>query len=199
MRSMASLAGLMMVCLLVAAVLGADWAGAGQGWGGGGGRQGRHRWGQAQGQGQSQSQSRPAPFPTNRTHQEVCGACHLAYPPLLLPAASWKKLLAGQAEHFGENLKLDSARQARILDFLTSRAAEHCQLPLARRILGSLGGQAPLRISQIPYIQDQHRSARLPAGVWTRPGVGSPARCQACHLGAASGDFNRRAARVPGR
>ena len=38
-----------------------------------------------------------------------CSDCHLAYPPRLLPARSWAKVLAGQRDHFGEDLALDDA------------------------------------------------------------------------------------------
>ena len=38
--------------------------------------------------------------PANPTYAEECGSCHLAYPPGLLPAASWAKLMAGLRQHF---------------------------------------------------------------------------------------------------
>jgi hypothetical protein len=38
-----------------------------------------------------------------------CGVCHIAYPPQMLPARSWKKIMAGLADHFGENATLPEA------------------------------------------------------------------------------------------
>ena len=38
-----------------------------------------------------------------------CGACHLAYPPALLPARSWQRLMAGLDTHFGSDASLDAA------------------------------------------------------------------------------------------
>jgi len=37
----------------------------------------------------------------NDTYKEVCGACHFAYQPELLPSGSWEKILAGLPDHFG--------------------------------------------------------------------------------------------------
>ena len=34
-------------------------------------------------------------------YTQECGSCHLAYPPGLLPALSWQRLMGGLDRHFG--------------------------------------------------------------------------------------------------
>src|SRR5688572_26755912 len=37
-----------------------------------------------------------------------CGSCHVPYPPRLLPAASWQRLLDHLPQHFGSDASLDA-------------------------------------------------------------------------------------------
>ena len=39
--------------------------------------------------------------PRLAAYTQECAACHLAYPPGLLPAASWQRLMGGLGKHFG--------------------------------------------------------------------------------------------------
>src|SRR5690606_14789629 len=39
----------------------------------------------------------------DETWRSECGACHMAYPPGLLPWPVWRDMLAGLDDHFGEN------------------------------------------------------------------------------------------------
>jgi hypothetical protein len=36
-------------------------------------------------------------------HREECAACHSAYPPGMLPAASWQRVMANLPRHFGRS------------------------------------------------------------------------------------------------
>src|SRR5690606_37122372 len=47
--------------------------------------------------------------PLLNAYQEECGACHLPYPPGLLPAASWQRIMQDLAHHFGTDASLDAA------------------------------------------------------------------------------------------
>ena len=60
---------------------------------------------------------------THKAWQQECGSCHLAYPPTLLPKASWQGLMTGLDDHFGENASLDPATRTDILRFLEAHAA----------------------------------------------------------------------------
>ena len=47
--------------------------------------------------------------PMRKVYQQECAACHLAYPPGLLPAASWQRLMGNLPKHFGTDASLDAA------------------------------------------------------------------------------------------
>jgi hypothetical protein len=127
-----------------------------------------------------------------------CGGCHLAYPPSLLPARSWDRLLAGLADHFGENAELAEPERKALGAWLDARAADRAPDRRGRRIAASIPpDQAPLRITEIPYIVREHRE--LPArAVRDNPQVKSLSRCNACHPGATAGRFDEHAVNVPG-
>ena len=128
-------------------------------------------------------------------YREECGSCHLAYPPGLLPAASWREMMTGLDRHFGQNAELDPAAAAALAGWLTANAAEAGTHPLSRKVLRSLGGQTPLRVSEVPFIRREHGEVR--PSVWSRPAVGSVANCGACHTGAERGDFSEERIVIP--
>jgi hypothetical protein len=52
------------------------------------------------------SSRRPAQYlqdPKYPLYKDECGSCHFAYPPTMLPAASWERVMAGLGAHFGDN------------------------------------------------------------------------------------------------
>ncbi len=119
-------------------------------------------------------------------YRSECGACHLAYPPGLLPAASWRALIGSLERHFGSDASLDAAALGRIGTWLETHAAT--------------GGRAEVpppdaRITATHWFARKHR--RIDASVWRQPNVRSPANCAACHAGAERGDFDDNGARVP--
>ena len=67
---------------------------------------------------------------------EECSACHMAYPPSLLPARSWSAIMTGLDDHFGENAMLDEATRAEIEAYLTGAAGDAAQ---CRIDVGGLG------------------------------------------------------------
>src|SRR5512146_1890763 len=48
----------------------------------------------------------PAQRPTNAAWQTECGACHTAFPPSLLDAATWRRVMDGLEPHFGSDASL---------------------------------------------------------------------------------------------
>ncbi|MGE8357412.1 MAG: cytochrome C, partial [Microvirgula sp.] len=66
-------------------------------------REGRHRYRQV---------------PPNASYRAECASCHMAYPPGMLPAASWRRMMGGLDRHFGENASLDAATRDDITAFL---------------------------------------------------------------------------------
>jgi cytochrome c553 len=142
-------------------------------------------------------EARPVSLPR---YADECGSCHYAYPPGLLPEASWRKLLAPQAlpDHFGENIEMKEAERAELLDYAARNAADHSLTKRSRKIVASLGEQpAPLRISEIAYIRRKHQ--KIPeAQIKGNPKVKSLAMCDACHTQASAGDLDDHTVVIPG-
>lgn len=133
---------------------------------------------------------------TNAVHQATCGACHMPYPPTLLPAASWEKIIGALPKHNGETVDVAPADRQTILDFLKTHAADTANSGVARRVMRGLAGATPTRITEVSAIQRKHRG--LPAEVFARKEIGSRANCRACHPGAEQGQFNDDNVRIPG-
>jgi len=124
----------------------------------------------------------------NSIYADQCGACHFAYQPELMPAESWNQILDGIDDHFGETVDLDGEARREILGYLTSNAANTSSAELSRKIMRSLSGRTPMRITDIPYVRKEHHE--LPPQVLTRPSVGSLANCIACHQTAEKGLYD---------
>jgi hypothetical protein len=124
---------------------------------------------------------------TNQTYKEACGACHLAYQPGLLPSGSWTKVLSNLKDHFGETVDIDAASKEVIAKYLVDNAAEHSQTKWSLKIVSSLKGETPSRITAIQYIRRKHRD--IPPEVFARKSVGSFSNCSACHKTADQGVY----------
>lgn len=109
---------------------------------------------------------------THAPTQKECGECHMAFQPALLPAASWRKIMAGLADHFGEDASLEPQLAAEIEAYLVENAGR--------------GDGTGLRITEQPWFRREHD---FPARVWQKPEVRSKANCEACHRDAARGVY----------
>ena len=121
----------------------------------------------------------------NEAYKKECGACHFAYQPALLPSGSWKKIMGGLDDHFGDNAVLDAATAAAITDYLTKNAAEFSESKRAYKILRSLDGKEPLRITEVPSIQREHRE--ISKKTLERKKITTLANCNVCHKRAERG------------
>jgi hypothetical protein len=138
----------------------------------------------------------PVAAPTDAAlYRKECGACHLAFPPGLLPAESHRRTLAGLEKHFGQNAELDPAIAARLERYLVDHSADAGTHRKSEKMLASTGGGAPLRITEVPYFQRKHR--RIGPDVVARPAVRSLANCAACHPGAKDWDFDDDGVKIP--
>jgi hypothetical protein len=115
-----------------------------------------------------------------------CASCHVAYPPQLLPAAAWRRIMSGLGKHFGTDASLDAETAAEIGVFLEQNAA--------RGKRARTGGET-LRITETAWFRHEHDE--VPAATWKRAGVKSAANCTACHTAADRGDFSERNIRIP--
>lgn len=133
----------------------------------------------------------------NELYKSECGSCHFAYQPGLLPAASWKKLMGGLEDHFGENAELFEQTRQELTGYLVANAADRSDARRSRKIARSLGNEAPLRIIDVPYIRDKHDEVPL-RYIRGNPEVRSLSNCSACHTRAESGSFSDSEVRIPG-
>lgn len=126
------------------------------------------------------------PAEVNAKWHAECSSCHMAYPPGLLPAASWKKVMAGLDKHFGTDASLAAADTTEITNYLTKYPSNRWT-----------ASTAPLRITDSQWFKSKHLSGEIAAEVWKRAAVKSPGNCSACHAGADKGDFNEHNIKIP--
>jgi len=124
----------------------------------------------------------------NQGYEDACGDCHFAYQPWLLPARSWEVILAGLDDHYGNALPVSDEERNALAGYLTGNAADRSAGKRSRKIMRDLGGEAPLRVSEVPYIRHKHHE--LDAAVFARPSIGGLGNCPACHVTAAQGDYD---------
>jgi len=119
-------------------------------------------------------------------YRQECAACHMAYPPGMLPAASWTRMLGRLDQHYGSDASLDPALMRQIGTWLEAHASTY------KRVRE----QPPQdRITRSAWFERKHRE--LDAAVWQRTAVGSRANCMACHTRADRGDFDDDRVRIP--
>ena len=116
-----------------------------------------------------------------------CGSCHVAYPPGLLPAASWRAVMAGLDRHFDTDATIDAPTATAIEAFLVANAGrDRSPSPTAEPVL---------RITETRWFRHEHDD--VTPVTFRSPAVKSAANCGACHLNADSGRFSEREIRIP--
>jgi len=129
--------------------------------------------------GTTHAEERSARVALDPIYQQECSACHLAYPPAMLSADSWRQLMGSLPQHFGSDASLDPKAVAALTSWLTANAARGRR---AREVATAD------RITRTHWFEHEHEE--VSADVWRRASVRSAANCAACHAGAARGDFN---------
>ena len=124
-------------------------------------------------------------IPTNPKWKEECGSCHTAYPPQLLIAENWQRVMGGLNNHFGSNAVLDAKDNKEILNFMQRNAGS-----------GNTHSASSLRISETPWFTREHRE--VSSKTWSNSLVKSRANCIACHVNAERGDWSEHGIRMPG-
>lgn len=129
---------------------------------------------------------RSARVPLLPAYQQECASCHIAYPPGLLPAASWQRITANLGKHYGSDASVDAATLAELNRWLVANAGT-----------SKRAREAPPedRITRSAWFQHEHDE--IPAATWKRASIKSAANCAACHPGAEQGDFNEHRVRIP--
>src|SRR5690606_22270882 len=88
---------------------------------------------------------------TNPLYQAECGTCHFPYPPGLLPARSWDRLMGNLSDHFGESAELAPETLKTLTDYLVANAGDRVRTRRSLKLTRSIPpDEAPLRISEVP-------------------------------------------------
>jgi hypothetical protein len=122
----------------------------------------------------------------NEKWKTECSACHLAYPPQLLPVESWRAMMTQLDKHFGADASLDAKTAAEIRAFLEANAGRNKR---------EATGKPLQRITETRWFKKEHDE--VPARVWSSAAVKQPGNCAACHIQAERGDFSERSLRIP--
>ncbi len=128
--------------------------------------------------------------PKHAAFEEECASCHMAFPPQMLDASSWRAMMDGLSKHFGSDASIDEKRRIAIADFLVANSGGR-----KTGVTTDAQGKPLLRITDTTYFKKEHRE--VAAATWQRASIKSPANCTACHAQAAAGDYNERSIRIP--
>ena len=129
---------------------------------------------------------RALPHPVLPAYTQECASCHAAFPPGMLPARSWQRVMGGLERHYGTDASLDAATVEQIGAWLQAHAGTY------KRV----SAEPPQdRITRSAWFERKHR--KVEPAVWQLPSVKSAANCAACHTGADQGQFDDDALRMP--
>ena len=119
-------------------------------------------------------------------YTQECASCHTAYPPGMLPARSWQRVMSSLDRHYGSDASLDTATVQQLSAWLQAHAGTY------KRV----SEEPPQdRITRSAWFERKHR--KVEPAVWKLPSVKSAANCAACHTGADQGRFNDDDLRMP--
>lgn len=135
---------------------------------------------------QAEGGRRAPPAPLSPMYQQECAACHVAYPPGMLPAASWGRVMNNLNRHYGADASLDPATVKTLSTWLVANAGTYKR-----------ANEEPFqdRITLSEWFIRKHRE--VSKTTWKLPAVKSAANCNACHRQAEQGDFNEHNVRIP--
>ncbi|GMV54682.1 MAG: hypothetical protein AMXMBFR6_04870 [Betaproteobacteria bacterium] len=119
-------------------------------------------------------------------YTQECTSCHVAYPPGMLPARSWRRVMGRLDRHYGTDASLDAATVQQLGAWLQAYAGTYKRVE----------EEPPQdRITRSTWFERKHRKIGL--AVWHLPSVKSAANCAACHAGALQGRFYDDDLRMP--
>jgi nitrate/TMAO reductase-like tetraheme cytochrome c subunit len=135
----------------------------------------------------SLADSMPSLSGAPKSFKSECASCHLAYPPSLLVAKDWQKIMATLGKHYGTDASMGEAEIREISQFLSANASNRPERHTAP--------QDPPRMTQTPWFERKHR--KIPDKVWADVRVKSASNCMACHKGADNNNYSERDISVP--
>lgn len=130
---------------------------------------------------------RQAQVINNAPYKQECAACHTAYSPGMLPAASWQRIMSGLDKHYGRDASLEPETVATLTQYLTQNAGSY------RR---ARNAPPEDRITKSDWFVRKHDE--VPRAAWLSTNIKSASNCAACHTTADRGDFDEDNVRMPG-
>jgi nitrate/TMAO reductase-like tetraheme cytochrome c subunit len=128
----------------------------------------------------------PIPADAPASFRAECGGCHLPYPPALLTAPDWQRVMARLDRHYGDNASLDEKTRRELEAFLVRNAASRSRMA---------GAGDPPRLTASAWFRREHR--KVPESLWRDARVRSAANCGACHSRAEAGSYRGREIALP--
>jgi mono/diheme cytochrome c family protein len=129
-------------------------------------------------------------YEQNALYIEECGACHLAYPPPLLPTKTWQGIMASLEDHFGDNAEMDEETTAHLDSYHERLVLQKGAPTLMSQMLRDLPDDPPLRVTEFPSFLRAHEVIAQQLDIEEfAEGFLSP--CADCHREAADGIFDK--------
>lgn len=128
----------------------------------------------------------PIPADAPPSFKAECGSCHLPYPPALLTAPDWKRVMSKLDKHYGDNASLDEKTRRELEDFLVRNASNRSRMA---------GEGDPPRLTASTWFRREHR--KVPQSLWRDARVNSASNCTACHSRAEQGSYRGREIALP--
>ena len=114
------------------------------------------------------------------SYVEECASCHVAYPPQLLTAPGWERVMAQLDKHYGTDASLDAKQRVTIADFLRVNASTRDK---------NAPTEPSGRLTRTSWFAREHGT--------TPPAKTKFSDCAACHTAADTGDYAERGIRLP--
>jgi Dihaem cytochrome c len=134
----------------------------------------------------AQADDKRRAVPLLPAYQQECAACHLAFPPGALPAASWQRLMTNLPQHYGTDASLDPATVKALAGWLTANAGTW------KRVRETPPED---RITRTAWFVRKHDE--ISAATWQRASIKRASNCMACHTRADQGDYEDDHIRIP--
>ena len=134
----------------------------------------------------AQADGVPMPRTALPKYTQECGSCHMAFPPGMLPGASWQRIMTGLDRHYGTDASMDADSARQISGWLQANAGTYKRVREA---------PAQDRITLAQWFKRKHDE--VAPEVFRRASIKTPANCTACHGGAERGDFSEHAVPIP--
>jgi len=137
----------------------------------------------------------PPPPPLAAVLRDECGGCHEPYHPIVLTATGWRQMIAGLADHFGEDAALSPDTARTVEAALTQGGTAETSDREVAHWMRSPDPAAPFAVTRSAGWQARHRA--LPETVFTGRAVSGRGHCSACHADAQDGLFAPQAIHLP--